>query len=504
MEAQAAPRVVLDGHMSPVWEVVLSANQLKSVYRALLANTQVPLVPDMQKRIMGFAHSSNDSSLLVALLSRRDVDPEVEVAIAGLNDLEVLASWASDPRRTSDELSSRLKDEKRVGALLPLAGRHGLPDEAYRALASRGSVRISAALVENLTVPDEVRTACLEFLVSRSTWQTSSTPHFLAKWMISEDNVRAVAEHSVHTVHVRVASESSMFTMDMAESLALRVDELFERENLDLSSWYTYPMVPVLSALRKFSLSDKARECCLSVVNKIEALPSTRSNSWSRSINTERLREAFDPSIEGFDTFLRRLADPSSDVVGLAGKVFGSAGDDQERRLAVEALVSRRDVPEDILREHVSQNASGQAVHLLFRNLLEEGRLRLLADLALEVWPSNVDTLRLILDHPGGHDVVRMVSETARDMERPLPSWVRELLRHDRFSETAIEVVQWSELSELLMRAQGHASELSARVQRLLLDELGDDEERWRVFSELAGSFSGSLRMLVDTVSALR
>ncbi len=479
---------------------------MRSVYRALLSNTQVPVLPDIQRRIVEFAQASSDTALIVSLLARPDVDAALERELSLSNDLEVLAAWASDPRRTSEDLRERLEGEKRVNALLPLARRRGLPVDVYEALGARRSVRIAEALAENMSVPDSVRLECLRFLVARPTWYTSSTPHWLARCIRNEDDARAVAESAVHMAHLRAAVDSPHFSASLADVAADRLKELFEASREDYAhSWSSYPLVYVLSALRKFALSDVARQRCLEAVELVSDTPAYRGQSgWNgRGTNIDRLREAFDPSIEGFDAFLRRLADPSSDVSEVAAKVFAAAADDSERRLALDALTSRRNVPDDLLKTHFGREASLNAVGALFSNLLEEGRVELLAELSGSIHSIDGGTVALVQRHPSGHDLVLMVAESCREVEVALPGWVREMLRHDRFADLALEVAQWPELSDLLSRSLGQQSVLSMRVQELLVAEFGDDPERWRVFSELGSSFAGSLRMLVQTVKTL-
>lgn len=483
-------------------------NQLYDVYRNMLGNGQVPVQPAMQRRIVDFARSLGDSSLLVALLGRLDVDKDVERELSMSDDLEVLAAWASDPRRTSEDLRKRLEGEKRVGALMPLARRAGLPPEVYETIAARRSVRLAEALADNVSVPDDVRAGCLRFLAARPTWGTASTPHELSRWMRSEADVRAVVEVAVHLPHLRVAVESPYFTASLAETAAARLRGVLEDDGQDYSySWSVYPVMAVLSALRKFQLSEEARRSCLAVVDLLDKAAGTRGSGYygGRPPSTDRLREAFDPEIEGFDVFLRRLSDPDSDVVEMAGKVFSAADDDAERRLGLEALVSRQGVPDELLRRHFSVNGSltSNAVGSLFVNLLSEGRVPLLAELSQGLYGVDAKTATLVQQHPLGRDLVQHVSARCREGSVPLPGWVRELLRHDQFADLALEVAQWPELSELLSRSYAGHSALSARVQEILLDELGDDVDRWRVFSELAGSFAGSLRMLLQTVKVL-
>lgn len=485
------------------------SNQLKQVYRALLLNEQVPVVPDMQRRIAKFASSCGDTSLIVSLLGRRDVDEELEKELSLSDDLEVLAAWASDSRRTSEDLRERLKGEKRVGALLPLARRRGLPDDVYSALADRNSVRIAEALAENSDAPSKARIQCLEFLAARPTWNSSSTTHELSRWMRSEEDAAAVIRSAVHINHLRVAVESQFCTAESAEVAASRLKGVAESVDQEYSySWSMFPVVAVLSVLRKFPLSDDARKACLEVVEMAEESAGSRSSSsyyGARVPSLERVREAFDPDIEGFDVFLRRLSDDSYEVRPLADKVFSSAADDTERRLAVEALLSRREVPDDLLRRYfVARDATTAALGNLFTNLLSEGRVEILAELSQDLFGVDPRTLGFVQQHQLGRDLVLLVSERCRDAEVGLPGWIRELLRNDRFADLAIEVAQWPELSELLTRSySGHVSVLSSRVQEILISELGDDEERWSVFSELAGSFSGSLRMLIQTVKTL-
>lgn len=480
-------------------------SQVARMYASMVGDHLAPLHPAMQRRIKDFAAGSGDTGLVAALIARKDIDPEIELELSRSSDLEVLSAWASSPRRSSEELAERLGSEKRVGALLALARRGGLPSEVYRMIASRGSVKLSEALLDNSSTPHDVRVDALRFLVSRPTWGSSSTQHRLRSWISSEAEARACVESVVDLQHLRSVAESPHVPDDCGDELVAALERTSSDWVAGGEGWWGASSVSaILSVIRSLQVSEDARERCLAMVEVMDSrIP---SDHWSRrDMAPDRLREAFGGESDGFDATLRSLSEPGVDLEHATARLSAMAKDRTDIRIAFDAASKVKGVPDRFFRDHIA-DASMTGSSQMFETLLSEGRLELLCELSFGSGYFSSSAVQALQRSPYARALVEMVAAASLEREAAMPAWAKAALQWPGFEDIAISVMPWPELSDMAHRfgSDASAGRITKAVQDHLMEEFGDDEELWRVFSELGSSFRGSLTTLTETVRMVR
>lgn len=477
---------------------------MRELYEGLL---RIPsLSPRMQERILSHARSVQDTDLLLRLLSRVDLSPEVDLDLSEDTSVPVRTAWLSRPGRSASAVETALASEKRIAVLEVVAGLPATTDSAvFEALADRDSPRLARALLRNASAPTSAR------LKAATTWG------------------RSYRGESVHTA--RAASEELVPGRALASAAVLSTSNLFLLQALasrDLNSQARERVLKEAVALYEEELRSGMRQ---EDARTWRRQPRTSQGLWTSGLLLEAPGLSDELRSELVSLYKRKDAlgakEDGRDVKGAVAaqreQLLASARAyrGRERSLRSEkesALVfEAASLPASELRTLVKKAKSSSA---LATAILSNPRcpLELVSDLMGPGHRHPVDQSKIVVS--GSLEVVaEVLARSPRslsviglhsDPSRLLLEVVRRTPRSNSALLNALMTLPWV-TEELLLElplsvlaarysAPTHVFELYSRHLHMVLE---DREDRWEVFDTLSRSFEGSVSELLETVRVL-
>lgn len=134
-------------------------SDLSNFYTNLLVG-DVPVA--LQRRILNYARSHKEVSLLTALTAYDRLDPAIDAELASEPNAKVRMAWIRRPNRTAEEIVSSITREKRVTVLTVIAATdEELPDSVFKAIVDEaeagGSSMLALTVAANKSAPDKQR-----------------------------------------------------------------------------------------------------------------------------------------------------------------------------------------------------------------------------------------------------------------------------------------------------------------------------------------------------------
>jgi hypothetical protein len=477
-----------------------------------LITSESPIDPVLQGRIIEHLARLREFSLLGKFASRPDVCPEADVLVRNRSEALVLAGWASRPGRKHEELVERLVDERRVSTLLPLAKMQGLPEEVYRQIAQRSSVKISEALAMNPSVPRELKLErideIVDFLDRKKSWEIENLvkeiagdrEEFILPMLRSTTNV---------STFLAVLSIPETLSQELVDIAVDRVGVLADDEARSNGH-----LAPALSMLALYDLSPAQ----LKKLRPLARKPSDSSRTslyWSPwGNNLESARFLLSEKGRHDAERIRKLA-TSTDVEEskalfralLGSNLKSTKGASPARSESITAAAANTVLPSELLLQ-LQDDLDRDDERKLVKTWSARGDFKSIAVLATETWGAP-DWLE-VLDDP--RPLFTALIELARSKDEAIPNWV---LTHESVyanPDTALMLLPWKSLHEVgefrfsfdekPENPAQHEAVMHA-AQKLIVERMGTDPQLWEVFVTLANEFEGTLHELLDAVAAI-
>lgn len=453
------------------------------------------LDPALQREIRSFAERKNENSLLVALLGRGDLDPEIERQLSASKQLPVLVAWASRPGRTPAELQQRLLSETRVAALLPLAELPDLPADVYRAIAAVKSTKLGEVLAGNPAVPLEIRVDKIREFAARTPRRSYNPGAVLAVLCGDEPALyQAAVSTACVTGYLAVCVKSGSLTEDGITAVVDRFRQAMPPGSYE----HATSVVSLVESLSQVPLTYEHIQVISDACGTIKQTHSHHLGSWASQRLDEALRtmnKRQGPLSEKIRD-LTAATDPEL-VKGLYAEACTLASDaDDMVRLADAAVVNPHTPTEIIRAEYAAYRLDTGRFRLLLERLDERGDVEFMAQVIRDGRAPYVS-----LDGLGNAaSAVRTAVLELRAAHLPVPYWLRGASFVLADAELTLEAFPWSSVVEML---PGAPDELSAKVQSTLVSELGSDQRLWEMFETLGNDYEGSFHELVATVKEL-
>jgi len=490
----------------------MPSNTLTQFYRRLIEG-RAPIRADLQPRILDHLLAVREFGLVGAFARRVDVTPETDGRIAARGEALIIAGWASRPGRSREELTSRLGKEKRATVLLPLAKMTELPADLYRQVSETSSVKVAEALLENPSVPRDVKLAKIAAasasIDKKGEWRQRE---FIAS-ALGQDRelIEELLRHSNDAVVVtNCLDRLGEVSREMLDVVLARFDTLAATGNE-----YYSPVPALCETLAEKDLSASQLQKLRSAVKSLHERAKTK-NYGSETYATSRF--LLSENGRSLTAKCRRLA-VSTDVAeasSLFAELVRLMRKNNVENRVLHAAVTNRVLPPKVLEPHMN-DLHGDLETRLACNWMQRGEYARLAAMAVDMYwsPAWMD------ECPDMGAFLSAVVEHVRDKDEALPDWV---LTHEYVLSTpqaSVLFLPWKQLHRIsadgfnLVRlgspdtVEGLA-EVNAKVdavaevaQQLIVDRLGDDKLLWETFNTLADEFEGPLPDLLDAVVAI-
>jgi len=471
-------------------------NNIDRLYSTMLGSAGT-LDVDMQREIARYATRHEKTQLMVQLVTRRDVDTEVEKELSELNDLVVLSAWASKSTRTSEELRDRMAKEKRAGALKPLAELENMPREVYEHVAKSPAVSIAKVIVRNGSIPKDIRIEKMRFLAGRKQRESYSLLGDFKQLIGGDEELaRAALQEATHVAILHAALD--VYEPNNTEIVAL----LGKLKSTLATRRYSYygsnSLSSILKAVAPLDMTERTKEKFVEFIKEYKAIHGSNSHTW-RTSGMSKLYEEFTNPGGGFTGALRKMKEATtlSELEAATAKAKKHALDTHDTILMATALLENPVSSDELLLAHAVGIRGGRKIETL-RTLLDAKRYNIAARVLYE------DYIHETVDL--GEHARPMLIEIARiskEEKKPLPSWFSgmPIVRND--PELAIEVLPWNKLLDLMSTRVGENSSLTSAVRLCISEALGDDTARWNMFEKLGTNYEQTLPDLLTTVELL-
>jgi hypothetical protein len=390
---------------------------------------------------------------------------------------------------------ARLASEKRVTALLLLAVRNDLPDSAYASLASRNSVKINTALVNNTSLPTFVKLNFMENFVRVLDNNGSYNSRELVNSFVAADPEVALAlakETTSPGVALALVSGPHKVADGQVDAIIDRLDSIQQATAADRS--YCYGELVESLAEQDLSASQLAK--LRKTVNRLIKRWDAGYYDDTKRMLSAKGREVWAKTAElAVSTSLSRS---KSLVAALLGSRV-SGIERSYRSASLRAMARNKVLPVEAYIPYLDEFET-QDYNAIIADWLSRGELDAVARHLLDCWIAPQWFEDLVDPLP----LVSATLDAASASGGSPPVW---LLRHpSAFSspQRAVEALPWKYITALdtaeLTDELGPVDATTAgpadvvRVAReMLLDSLGDDAHSWEVFSQLADEFEGTL-----------
>ena len=470
------------------------SSSASSVYHDLLHVQPVPLT--LQHRILRWGTTHKDGSLLAALATVDNLDPDIEEQLSQSSLLEVLLAWANRPGRSREVLVERLLKEKRAKLLVGLAELQGLDQAIYTKLADQKSVTVRWALLANNSIDFQTRKSVAESLAPeyrKDNWGARTQ-------LMSAlgDNVELWRIFVRHAQSCQVVSTALAVNVD-SEMLTDAVN--FVLRALNHSSYDRYTIGGVAETLS--NRADLSNEDSTLLSEGIDSYLLTRNNSSTYEMR--RLQEASirlkNRPTDGIDGLINNIIQSDTqDSFEESIRIFLSATSQLrlDRSLLATVVIDHQFVTPYLVSEYFRQVPRDTHDERI-RRFEREGRFDLLIAVAGTLF--NIEALIGLLADPAKtveHILIKAYREDHTDTRRAVEMWMSHFIASDAYNAYADLLIQYVPARAMIANpfcASGVVGQIEIR--------LADNDRRWETFDTLVEDFNGTLPELLDTVEHL-
>jgi len=477
---------------------------LANLYRGMLsadAEHGDALTKETQMRIHQYATKTKDSPLLARLAHYAGLAPEVDALLRECDELTVLTAWATRPGRSGEELSSRLLEDKRVAALLPLAALPGLGENVYRTIARIDSAKLAETLASNTSVPLDIRAAKIRKVVTKAP-RGAHNDHIGALHKLCRCSGPDTPEQE-RKLYETVADHTKVIPYVIAclkkpyvrpADLDKWIDRLAEMHDFDDRNWQN-KSGDLVTALAAQPLTPGQR---LRLLENATAIVVANPNGWYIG----NLRRA----VEVLGAFDEDVA-----KAWYALEAATTTDEFSERVAILKGICPKEDLPKIAAVCARNPHAGPEEIMSSFSHMnVREDVPKLVARLESA---GDVDTLLAIMERGRNENYPPMV---VRSLERPndlldvyvervtgrgelLPGWIADTAYIKGRPDLMVGALHWSKLARLLEQNPS----LVKNVEEALTGQLQDANTAWEALHTLSENFEGSLLDLVGAAQAL-
>lgn len=469
------------------------AAKLVSVFYSQLLESTDPIDPVTQKSLFNYFLRQKKYRELGRLAARPDTIAELDATLRSRNELGVLTGWLARPGRTGDEIVSRLAKEKRVTALVTLAGVENLPHDVYERLAKFESPKISEALLANLSVPREIRVRRASMLfaddhygqwnaAAASKPSVESDPGFVDALAGVVDSVTGIV-FCLENSKVNAENSSRFLKLAIASEKA-------EKSNSSSSRYYRTGSEEVFCLLASADLTDDDAKTLVKALSR-----NAKNQSRYGRNDIDRALAVLESRGSEFNQLLTEFEECTDPI--RAGERFNaliSSGSTYQKERVLSVACHHKALPASFMIPY-SDDIKDADTAALVEEWDRRGDVRSLAEAMLRTfyaahWLDSVqDPLGLLVE------IFRLCAETGQEQ----PYW---LMRHPVLLEDpdrVVEVLGWAQLLTL----SAEDERLKKAVTEQVTKRLGSDPLLWENFDAIGEEFSGTLVELLETIEKL-
>ena len=459
-------------------------DRVSDIFESILNYQSIEL--DLQKRIFEYS-SKNNLPLLVKLARHKDLSNEIDSLIRKVDSAEVLAAWASRSDRTLEEIKKLISEEKRGTVLEKLAANTEIGLEAIKQLSKVNSQNVMFKLLENSITPLEVKKEVVSNLAGvfkKNCYE--SKRRFI-------DILKKNPELASSVLDSKMTDNVSSLVFEASESMGL-IDQL--------------KLVKIVEELVKAECNDYQEAWAVS--SKVNLLVPTLVNTESR----EMIKDNF-PMTHKNNYIDTALKDLFYKINLYDNNVSEKLAEDarSEDKVTTTNLVNKvvSGSVKDFIDETCSLLFSNQSVEPVeVAKLLSYRRYK-------SEWPkviARTDTADifialLIEDLNVAGELISQTKDKSKRIEM-----IEILLNHTR--KNSVPVPSWfrkvPEMREYIDRVpllfiDNHMLSVYPAVRKWydskIIDGLGDNNQKWELFSTLSEKFEGTLDELINTINSL-
>jgi hypothetical protein len=476
---------------------------LSQLYLEMLASPGTKVSAEMQKRIVEYAQKRQTTTILAQLAHYPGLTPEVDAILRGYDDLSILTAWATRPGRTSEDLRDRLLGDKRVSALLPLAGQRGLGDEVYQTIARISSAKLAEALAANTGAPIEIRVAKIKEFVSRSPRgaynRHDERLHKICRCTGADTPEQerrlyeAVADTTCVIPYIKACLQRAHVR---SQDLDKWIDNLETYYRFDDRAWQQQlGELVVLIGQQPLTATQRLR-----LIEKAKYLADNTRENW----HAHGIRRAVE-SLGDFDEAVAKAfaaLETSEDEATFTERcdiLRGICSPEELPRIA-SVMARHPHAPVMLSISYLPHFKDRSDIERLTERIDARGDIDGLLELVRRTENGNYPphVLRL-MQSTTATAVLDKYVEALVAVDRPLPAWFVETPYITSRPELAIERMQWTVLS----KAVGKNQRVATMVEHTILEALGTNQESWDAFHTLAEGYDGSLTELLGAAGAL-
>ena len=474
--------------------------------------------PAELERVACWAVDCKDEATMLELLERDDLPAEVDSLLAGVTNARVRTSWILRPGRPVGDIAELVGTESREKVLTAFASTEGLPEVVYTAVLDRArGAKPLMALLEGTHVPGDVRYRAAGMLSRQVGRLTHGQRDALYREMSADTGVLRAILSSTDSVSLAKRA-LGQWTDDLPREA---VEHLLD---VTVMGQFRTPLV-YLQQGRRIQIRTRILTETLVIIERLvledPGLAGRRSEvenavrvlftAWSVADSRPHERDGLRTRIDDCFADVRLAGMTASDIRQLI-----LSGDNENFLKAVDVVVPHMSYgnPDAIRRLANSMAldlaASEMATGPVLERLVTSGYPAVRDVLARRPGLSVSDVVTCTLTTASRHHVAEMVANCVDPRAA-----VSALLAHAEDDArlllmlSAGNLVDDDQLPEvpavvltLMDTRWGRPMPrpLMARCMRWAFTRLGEDPVRWRIFTELAEGFQGTVGELISVV----
>jgi hypothetical protein len=469
--------------------------------------------PEVLDRVARWAVRCKDDHTMVTLLERDDLPESIDQLLADVPAVRVRTAWVRRVGRSTCDIVNLVAAETREKVLTAFAGTEGLPDEVYRTVAARakGCGPLYQLLVGSF-VPDDVRRDVAARLSKQVKRLTAGQEASLKAIVEDDAMIRDVVLVDTTCAPLALAALRAAGSDKLPAGAVANVLQVVVTSAVadDLSAiaagrpvrTSTYDLNRIITVLERLALEDpglggfrdKVVEDLLYVVEHVNI-----KDRWADEMRERLAGVLADVTLSGVSPAKVREWATSGDrakfqsAVDVVTSHVGYAHHEAVRQLATALAVSLVDSPlatgsvlEQLVQVTGVRHAASRRGGLSVQD----------AVICVGPRPRHLDAVVAIEHCVDPHAAVSLLLADEEAVSNGLLTYVLcdgRLVADDQLGQVPARVLTWHS-------PRDGVTELAGRCCSWILDRVGDDPVRWRVFTELVEGFSGSLSDLVGVV----
>jgi hypothetical protein len=453
----------------------MASTPARFVYEALLSPDATP---EVLRRVYEYADRVKDTDLLVSLTTHPKLDAELESILAARGEADILVAWSGRPGRSTEQLVTRFAKEKRATLLVALAGRGDLPEELYTQLANSGLATVCEAIALNGNAPLTARVRAASG-ITRRIKEGYNAPRTAKSMLAScpDEVVEAAALGSQ-----RFGALAGIIDR-CSESVAIQIAPNAVRLAAAVEGWNArHVLNDFWSNLESIPARIAFRDAVIAFNLEVQAGTAEVKNSYLEQYATINLEDPITVALHSMTA--------SSDPIEVqeAFNLIMNTGGFQHKINAAKLAAGLESIPVQHLVEY-SRHLDTAALEKLCARIGDD-----VATAASVINNSDRDAFEVFVSKGSNPEALfrAMFAEAKR-----LPYWVTSTSSFYKNTELVFDLISVNEVLKF-----DHGSAANA-AKNLMLEQLGDNPERWETFERLAPEWSGSLPSLLDAVVGL-